>query len=456
MGYPGATVSSDPLVGRTLAGRYRVIELLAAGGMGTVYVAEHLALRRAVALKMLGPRLSSDGRATARFLREAEVISQLRHPHIVDVHDFDVDQGEPFLVMELLAGETLECLLERCESLPVDETIRIAAGIASGLAAAHRAGVVHRDLKPSNVFLVADDDEPSFVKLLDFGISKQLVGERRKITGEYDLVGTAHFMAPEQAACASVGPQVDQYALGVTVFQMLSGTLPFDSENVLEVLRASLASSAPRLSERCSGYGTVFDDVLARALARESQDRFPDVTSFVAELRATARAAGWVDSERPPAQSGRRPLAVADTGASHVETRSSWPVDPVRAVMATLDEVQSALGAGEPGAAVEPALRAIALAAASDREASAALTLAAPLIEGVLVAALGGAEARVSLARQPAPVDRGMTTELAYVASRVEGCPTVRDVVDTSPLSRLVTLHALVVLSRRGILAPAP
>src|SRR5882724_12405174 len=162
-----------PLIGETLRGTYRVLRTLDQGGMGLVFEAEHARLRRRVAVKVLARHLASDTHALARFNREAEIITQLEHPHIVQVLDFDTtEQGEPYIVMELLKGESLSARLERDGCLTIADSARIVQQVASGLFAAHQADIVHRDLKPANIFLTEMVGQGLRVKLLDFGISK--------------------------------------------------------------------------------------------------------------------------------------------------------------------------------------------------------------------------------------------------------------------------------------------
>ncbi|HEX2673952.1 MAG TPA: serine/threonine-protein kinase, partial [Polyangiaceae bacterium] len=206
-----------PLIGQTLRGTYRILSTLDQGGMGLVFEAEHTRLRRRVAVKVLAQHLTTDTQALARFNREAEIISQLEHPHIVQVLDFDTtEQGEPYIVMELLKGESLSERLERDGCLSIEESARVVHQVASGLFAAHQASIVHRDLKPANIFFTHLPGQGRVVKLLDFGISKR-VGGGRSLTGEFDVLGTPDYMAPEQALgkTANVDPRGDQYALAV-------------------------------------------------------------------------------------------------------------------------------------------------------------------------------------------------------------------------------------------------
>jgi serine/threonine protein kinase len=262
------TAEEHPLIGETLRGTYRVLRTLDQGGMGLVFEAEHARLRRRVAVKVLARHLASDAQALARFNREAEIISQLEHPHIVQVLDFDTtEQGEPYIVMELLKGESLAARLERDGCLPIAEAVRVTHQVASGLFAAHKASIVHRDLKPANIFLTEMLGQGTLIKLLDFGISKR-VGVGRSLTGEFDVLGTPDYMAPEQALgkTASVDHRGDQYALAVIAFEMLSGQTPFSGTDVMDVLQKVVSTEAPSIERFAPHVPAQVGVVLKRAL----------------------------------------------------------------------------------------------------------------------------------------------------------------------------------------------
>ncbi len=289
-----ADAQHPDLIGQILGGAYRVLRQLDAGGMGMVYEAEHVRLRRPLAVKIMAGHLAQDENALARFHREAEIVSQLEHPHIVQVIDFDTTPaGQPFLVMELLRGISLESRLER-GLMAIDEAVLIATQAASGLSAAHRRDIVHRDLKPANIFLL-DSSDQVFVKLLDFGISKR-TGHSRGLTGEFDILGTPDYMAPEQALgrTALVDHRGDQFALAVITYEMLTGRLPFAADEVMEVLQRVIRDTPTAPSVVRPEIPQRVDDVILRALSKRPEERFESIAEF-----AEALSSAWRSSGRP-------------------------------------------------------------------------------------------------------------------------------------------------------------
>jgi serine/threonine protein kinase len=224
---------------RILASKYCLLYELGRGGMGSVWLAEHLTLRSKVAVKLIDPRLAADAEIRRRFEREAMAAAALRSPHVVQVLDFGID-GSPYLVMELLTGETLGARLSRGVLSPKD-TWKVTSQIGRAMMRAHQQGIVHRDLKPDNIFLV-EEDEDFFVKVLDFGIAKALVPERPQPTTEITrsgaMVGTPHYMSPEQAEGRAVDACSDLWSMGVIAFECITGLRPFDGSSLPAILRA--------------------------------------------------------------------------------------------------------------------------------------------------------------------------------------------------------------------------
>ncbi|WP_326522530.1 serine/threonine-protein kinase [Archangium lipolyticum] len=280
-------------MGTVLRDTYEITSLLGKGGMGSVFLAQHRRLSGLqVAVKVLRNSASQNPELYARFRREAEIASQLGHPNIVEVVDFDaLPDGTPFLVMECLRGESLEQRLERGR-LPLDKALSIVRQIGSALQAAHRAGVVHRDLKPANVFLVPTDsggvvDER--VKLLDFGISKMLDSQTLQ-TQEAVLMGTPQYMSPEQAMGKNreIDARTDLFALGCIVYEMLTGTPPFaiegDGGSVVQVIFRIVHTQPEPLATLCPEVPARVLAAVERALSKNPGDRQPDVATFVLEL----------------------------------------------------------------------------------------------------------------------------------------------------------------------------
>jgi len=226
-----------------LNGRYRMEALLAVGGMGEVWAARDLLLGRAVAVKVLAGALAGDGRAAERLRREARAAGRLEHPNIARVLDLGEHDGRPYLVMELLEGESLAARIDRAGAMPPAEAARVVAAVADALEAAHQAGVVHRDVKPGNVLLAnASLTATGEVKVLDFGIAAA-AGDTAITTG--DLLGTAAYLAPERVLGHRATPAADIYALGVVLYELLAGHRPFTGDSDVELAMAHVNATPP-------------------------------------------------------------------------------------------------------------------------------------------------------------------------------------------------------------------
>ncbi|MBN1204960.1 MAG: serine/threonine protein kinase [Myxococcaceae bacterium] len=270
----------------SLAGEYILQSVVGVGGHGVVYAAEHRILRRRVAVKVLHSHLMDQGEMLQRFVREAQVINQIRHPHIVDVYDFGLlPNGSPYYVMELLPPRTLSHILLEQGRLSPERTLEFLEPVCDALGAAHRAGVVHRDLKTSNV-AVLSMGEPPQVKLLDFGIAKIIHPDPGlpSLTGDGQRLGTTHVMAPEQIRGGTIGPATDIYSLGVMLYRMLTGDYPFQSKSRLEVEQMHLEAPPPRPSARAPVSAAV-DAVVLRCLEKAADRRYPTVPALLAALR---------------------------------------------------------------------------------------------------------------------------------------------------------------------------
>ena len=270
-----------------LGGRYRLLRKVGEGGMGEVYEAEHVFIRRRVAVKILRREMASEPEAVERLQREAQSTSGLAHPNIVDCIDFGYsDERQVYLVMEWLEGENLDERLKR-GAVDVPTALDVAAQAASGLVEAHQRGVVHRDLKPANLFLTRDRKGALVVKVLDFGIAKLAI-HQTKLTGTGVLVGTPSYMAPEQAFGDTVDGRTDVYALGVILYEMVTGAVPFQADSALGVLhqqtsRMPVPPSA-RTPERA--ISTAVDALVMRCLAKRPEDRYASMQDVLTALDA--------------------------------------------------------------------------------------------------------------------------------------------------------------------------
>ena len=277
-------------LGRVIGNKYRLLYPLGQGGMGAVWVAEHVELRVNVAVKFIDPRLAADERARKRFKREARAAAALQGTHVVHVFDYGIDRNDPYIVMELLTGETLATRLAREGRLPVEEVAQLVLQTCKALGRAYEQGIVHRDLKPENVFLV--DDSPGFtVKLLDFGVAK-LLGERGQselITQTGNLLGTLNYMSPEQLnGSHSVDARADIWALGVMAFECLTGELPIASASTLDVIAEICHDAFPKPSS-IARVPAGFDEWFDRATYKDRALRAASAALLAEEFAALAQ-----------------------------------------------------------------------------------------------------------------------------------------------------------------------
>ncbi|WP_192582331.1 protein kinase domain-containing protein [Streptomyces triticiradicis] len=273
--------------GTTLAGgRYRIDAKLGSGGMAEVFRAYDTKLARTVALKVMLADLSSDDGYPARFRREAQAMAAISHPQVVAVHDMG-DEPVPYIVMELVEGRSLADLLAARRHLPVTQALDLASQVLAGLAVAHAQGLVHRDIKPGNVLLAADGT----AKVADFGIARAAEGTGTILTRTGLMIGTPHFMSPEQVLGRSgIDPRSDLYSVGVMLFQMLTGRLPFEADSGYSIGYLHLTAPPPTLASLGVAAGPVVEAALARALAKDPDQRYPDAESMRAALREPAPA----------------------------------------------------------------------------------------------------------------------------------------------------------------------
>jgi serine/threonine protein kinase len=279
---------SANFVGQVIDGRYRISELIGEGGMGKVYLAEHVEIGKRVAIKVLHPTYSRMPDLVERFRREARAASKIGHPHIVDVTDSGTTRdGSVYFVMEYLEGVELGSVIEREGALEVARALRIATMICRALSAAHAAGIIHRDLKPENVFLTIREGSADFAKVLDFGIAKTTEAEEardRRLTSPGMAMGTPEYMAPEQAAGRAADERCDVYALGAILYEMLTGVPPYQGDNFMEILtKKATLDPVPPMQLRSSIPDAV-SELVMRAMARNPDDRPPSMEAFEYEI----------------------------------------------------------------------------------------------------------------------------------------------------------------------------
>ena len=287
--------------GEIIGGRYRVDRLLGKGGFGAVFAATHVVTQQELVLKVLKPNLSEDETQVKRFLQEARTASRLSHPNTVRVYDFgQTDAGHLYLAMELLHGQELGQVLLENAFLPPDRAIHIAIGVLKSLAEAHQAWLVHRDLKPDNIFLCNVHGEDDFVKVIDFGIAKPIdQGDDGGLTRTGFTVGTPKYMSPEQVLNKGVEGRSDLYALGVILYQCLSGELPLSGPSPVETMMAQVQQEPPALSLVCPQLlPPGLEAIVMRALRKQPAQRFVDAEAMRAALEEVQAQAGLATGTR--------------------------------------------------------------------------------------------------------------------------------------------------------------
>ncbi len=291
-------------------GIYRLIDRLGAGGMGEVWRAEDTKLLRQVAIKILPEQLASDPEWKARFLNEARSIAQLNHPNIATIYSID-QQGETlFIAMELIEGESLSSVIARGPMIPAD-AVRVAVHVSDGLSEAHSKGIVHRDIKPENIIL-----SPRFVKVLDFGIAKQIGGTADPgLTGGGFVLGTPHYMSPEQALGRTIDARTDIFSVGVLLYEMLSGQKPFAGDAVTEILLRIVMNEPRDIAQAAFGITPALADIVRRCMKKQPDERYQSCE----ELRAALASSLKED-----------PTAVRKSSVPTIAVRKSEPPETAR------------------------------------------------------------------------------------------------------------------------------
>ncbi|MBW2453311.1 MAG: serine/threonine protein kinase [Deltaproteobacteria bacterium] len=282
-------------IGDVIDDKYEITGLLGEGGMGTVFLGLHRKIHRRVAIKVLKAGIAADENMVRRFEREAQAAGRIGSKHIVEVLDVgQIAAGERYMILEFLDGETLSTRIKRLQTMGPADIFPIVIQLLKGVASAHAAGIVHRDLKPANVFLVPlDDDGGDFVKVLDFGVSKFHFLEGDGVTTTGTIVGTPHYMAPEQTRdAASVDRRCDVYSVGAILYRALSGRTPFLAKTLHELVAKLIADEPARLATIVPGLDPTAAAIVHQALARAPEDRFQSAEHFIEALRAWLEDAG--------------------------------------------------------------------------------------------------------------------------------------------------------------------
>jgi eukaryotic-like serine/threonine-protein kinase len=387
---PGAEVSqvskreADPYLGCIIDGRYSVEKMVGEGGMGVVYRCRHRIIGKKVAMKVLRADLARDQEVTERFLNEAKAASAIGNAHIIDISDFgQLPDGSTYFVMEYLEGIPLSQVVEGGKPVPVPRILDIARQLAEGLAAAHRASIVHRDLKPDNIHLVERGTSKDFVKILDFGIAKVSTAEG-KLTRAGQVFGTPHYMSPEQAAGAPVDHRGDIYSLGVILYELASGKVPFDADNFMGILTQHMYKApvpiralVPQPQEVPPG----LEAIVLKCLSKRPEQRYQSMDEVIADIDKLAeglipdavpemmqRSGGFnvpADYFKP---GGKMPAPVPATPIGMPRTKSRVPLyaglagvaTAIGLVIAIFAQSATSPASPEPAPSVEPAPKPVA------------------------------------------------------------------------------------------------
>jgi eukaryotic-like serine/threonine-protein kinase len=328
------------VIGDVIADRYELLELVGSGGMSSVYKAHDRLLERNVALKVLHPHYGEDAEYVERFRREARAVAQLSHPNIVTVIDRGEADGHQFIVFEFVDGENLKELIQRTGPLPTRRAVELALAVAEGLAFAHQHELVHRDVKPQNVLLNGDGE----AKVTDFGIARSLDVEH-SVTQTGTVLGTSNYLSPEQARGEQVSPATDVYSLGVVLYELLTGDVPFPGDNFVAVAMKHINEQPPDLLERRPDLPMRLVAAVDRALAKDPEQRFRSMDEFARELRSTLAELAEPDSERTFI--ARSPV-LRESAPRRVRTapRRRWPLYTVLVLIAAGAIAAGVLGLG--------------------------------------------------------------------------------------------------------------
>ena len=359
---------------RAVQGKYELKKMLGKGGMGAVYLAQDLTLEREVAIKVLPPDFTQDPQVVKRFQQEAKTAAKLDHTNIIPIYRVESEEGLNYFVMKYISGTSLEDVLEKKEPLAIDYVQRVLWEAACALGHAHSRGVVHRDIKPANIMF----DHDGRAMLTDFGISKALQSASG-LTGTGMIIGTPHYMAPEQAKGQPVDGRADQYSLGVVGYRMLTGALPFSGDSVHTILYKHIFEDAPRVSGAVQNVPQHLANAIQRALSKDPAQRFPTMEEFATAV--------WPEQPVTAGKATPRPGRTL-RGGGGAGPVTPTPKGPVTADTPT-EFVHSAAATTPMPVAPPPRPKASPKAAAPEAKPAAKSSSKAPLFIGVGVVAIG-------------------------------------------------------------------
>ncbi|MGH1342378.1 MAG: protein kinase domain-containing protein [Nannocystales bacterium] len=360
--------------GTVLAGRYEIQRLIGEGGMGEVYLARHSGIDKLVAIKLLAPDRARRPKTISRFIQEARATSKIRHKHIVDITDFGEIDGLAFFVMEYLDGEDLSAIVKREGPLSWSRAKALTIQILEGLGAAHDVGIIHRDVKPHNCFVCPRENNPEFVKIIDFGIAKLRDGaSEEQLTQTGAIMGTADYMSPEQGQGMELDGRSDLYSVGIILYRMLTGRVPFKAGNAMATVFLHVHNAPKPPSAECpeAGFGSLVDALVLKALAKDPAERFASAAEFIDALEQIDDAGAGSPTPWTPLRIGTMFAAVAlgALAVGWVATRggdeaslapkpaalaASSPIPSKEREPAAEPEVQDAVAAESPTAAADP------------------------------------------------------------------------------------------------------